>query len=66
MNGLNAIVVDGKVYEAVEIKDQNPCISCDLEEICLQKSLETECQHILGSYKCFIFSQELTDKLNKE
>ena len=64
MNGLNGIIVDGKVYEIV--KSYN-CSDCGLLEKCTKdaETFEAIC-YILSnkSRSIFRFSQNLTDKLN--
>ncbi len=61
MNGLNAIVIDGKCYEAIPEKT---CDSCDFD-----KNV-TACQLYCDACKymdcAFRFNLELTDKLTRE
>ena len=64
MEKLNAIVIDGKVYELVESKEANPCIDCALVEECLLCAIIDFCIQ-QGNSKHFRYSQSLTDKLNK-
>ncbi len=65
MNGINAIVINGKVYEAVEINDGDPCKSCYFRYKCEDSDLQDHCCDFVGNLS-FRFSQSLTDKLNKE
>ncbi len=62
---LKAIVVAGKVYEAIGSKDKNCCISCDLQELCVPALYALDCYKFIG-HKTFKFSQLLTDKLNEK
>ncbi len=68
MNGLNAIIKDGKVYEVVPYS-LNACDKCDLKKECDQVT-QRYClaDKLFGcdGMRIFRFSQELTDKLNKE
>lgn len=61
MNGLNGIIVSGKVYEAVKGSECDEC-DCDNDaRACLK------CNHICQLWECvFRFSQELTDKINEK
>ena len=62
MNEINAIIIDGKVYEATESKESS-CLTCDLiddtggcpcRDFCFEQ----------GRCNVFRYSQSLTDKLN--
>lgn len=61
MNGFNAIIIDGKVYEVASEIEVRSCFGCALaslprcrlSDICIKR-------HCI-----FRYSQELTDKLNK-
>lgn len=67
MNGLNAVVIDGKCYESVIKKNGNPCIDCELlDDICNNCGLMDFCLGMGGQNSFFRFSQSLTDKLNKQ
>ncbi len=66
MNGLNAIVIDGKCYELLP-SCQRPCSACDLHERCYTNGRYAPACVAFGYNKyIFRFSQELTDKLNIE
>ena len=62
MNGLNGIIVDGKVYEMVEENGISSCkgcafrfhFHCDYSELCMKHD------------KIFRYSQSLTDKINEK
>lgn len=65
MNRLNAIIKDGKVYEAVLTSDVMSCGGCDF----YKPIVYTGCPYAkmcLSLCCIFRFSQSLTDKLNKE
>lgn len=58
---MNGIIIDGKVYEAVEKLD---CDSCDFNEDI--QACVIYCD-ICDAWGCaFRYSQTLTDKLNRE
>lgn len=64
MNGINGIIIDGKVYVATEDNKQS-CLKCDLIEedggcICGGFCLS------MGYSNIFRYSRELTDKLHAE
>ena len=67
MNGLNGIIVDGNVYEAIEWNEINPCENCDLWEQCSECSYNVEpiCSEFIDD-SIFRFSQSLTDKINEK
>lgn len=67
MGKLNAIVIAGKVYEAVEWEDINPCENCDLWEQCsvCSSNVEPICSEFIDD-RNFRYSQPLTDKLNRK
>ncbi len=73
MNGLNAIVIDGKVYEAFPTTRSISCGKCDLRYVCDEHSYDP-CNdmsklfdtYIDDAYWHFRFNQELTDKLNEK
>lgn len=60
MNGLNAIVLNGKVYEAVPDKS---CDSCDFDKDVTTCQLYCDACNYMDC--AFRFSQSLTDKLIK-
>lgn len=61
MNGLNGIILDGKVYEAV---DEGTCPECAFDKEV--KKCRPLCD-ICESWNCaFRFSQGLTDKINEK
>ncbi len=70
MNGLNAIVVDGKVYEAIPTVRYSDCGECDLKEIC-DAHAHDPCNDVGKIFDTYIddaqwhfrYNQELTDKL---
>ena len=64
MEKLNGIIIDGKVYETVEV-ERAVCDHCDLKDKCNQSSAFEYCIEILGAREIFRYSQSLTDKLNK-
>ena len=61
---MNGIIIDGKAYEVVKKANGNPCIDCELTELCGECILVDFCYKI-GSNAYFRYSQSLTDKLNK-
>lgn len=64
MEKINAIIIDGKVYEIVET-DELSCNGCVLSGKC--KDIYLPCADYLlpkGRMAIYRFSQELTDKLN--
>lgn len=65
MNEINAIIIDSKVYEVVEV-DRANCDFCDLKDKCCQSSAFEYCIEILGAREIFRYSQALTDKLNSK
>ncbi len=64
MNGLNAIIKDGKVYEVKLSTSGNPCEECDVKRDCAF----VNCRSFDRAYTdCYLkYSQSLTDKLNKQ
>lgn len=66
MNGLNGIIIRGKVYETVG-KGQHNCSDCALYDHCKAKGCNTVACDVFGyGNYIFRFSQELTDKLNSK
>lgn len=65
MNEINAIIIDGKVYEAVEKGIGKRCFDCDLKEWCAT-SVQCNYCHSIDDNTYFRYSQELTDKLNSK
>lgn len=63
MSGLNGIILEGRIYEGVRCDNPNPCMECDLGEMCDTYNFEDFCNDY-SQGGCFRFSQELTDKLN--
>ena len=64
MNGLNGIIINGKVFEAVKDKEDS-CLNCDL----IDDTRECPCRDFCfqqGWCNIFRFSQTLTDKLNEK
>ena len=61
---MNGIIIDGKVYEAVEKENGNPCLDCALSDMCGIIAIDDLCI-TLGKRIYFRYSQSLTDKLNK-
>lgn len=64
MNGLNGIIIDGKIYVATE-DNKSSCLKCDL----IGERGECPCRDFcFGQGRCNIFrySQELTDKINRK
>ncbi len=60
MSKLNAIILSGKVYEAID----GDCSSCDFDkDVLICRRFNTNCHELMCAFR---FSQELTDKLNKE
>ncbi|MDE7180078.1 MAG: hypothetical protein K2N88_02635 [Muribaculaceae bacterium] len=66
MNGLNGIIVDGKVYEAVD-RGAFSCKGCDLYKRC-HTNVRYASACIAFGYDRYIFrfSQSLTDKINEK
>ena len=64
MNGINGIIVDGNVYEAVETGNAITCSKCNLKMTCENHELWEPCKILFGYDTHLRFSQELTDKLN--
>ena len=59
MNGLNGIIFEGKVYEAVDLECDDNCAFYDSNGDCAY--WRDHCE----AYECsFRFSQSLTDKIN--
>lgn len=69
MNGLNGIIINGKVYEAVK-RGSYHCSDCALYQECNDKwlrSMKLLCEPIADKERIlFRFSQTLTDKLNRQ
>ena len=67
MNGLNGIIIDGKVYEAV-LDDTDSCDECTFVDNKIGCCRKSYCVSFIPSYGkspyIFRFSQTLTDKLN--
>ncbi|MDE7402775.1 MAG: hypothetical protein K2M87_05125 [Muribaculaceae bacterium] len=74
MNGLNGIIISGKIYEAVWTTERSfDCHQCHLNEICYDHAHDF-CNDFVkvvddpkqreDSFPYFRFSQELTDKIN--
>lgn len=62
MEKLNAIVVEGKVYEAKPEIKQTSCEGCELRTSDISCSFSDVCY----DWRCiFRYSQTLTDKLNR-
>ena len=64
MNGINGIILDGKVYEATEGKEYS-CMTCDL----IDDESDCVCRDFCfnqGRCNVFRFSQSLTDKINEK
>lgn len=67
MEKLNAIVIDGKVYETVDAGEEElPCDLCCFNKKCWQEEQWHICKSIFGSDSYFRYSPTLTDKLNRE
>ena len=64
MNGINGIIIDGKVYEVVGKDNANPCDGCSLTDDCGIYGIIDFCM-FHGNSTHFRYSQSLTDKLNK-
>lgn len=67
MTNINGIIIDGKVYTA---QMGHPdafalCSMCDLAAYCEHTDREA-CAAISSPSDHFLFSQDLTDKLNKD
>ena len=60
MNEINAIIIDGKVYEVASEIEVRSCLGCDLDSLpnCQLSDICTKRRYI------FKYSQTLTDKLN--
>ncbi len=67
MNGLNAIIKNGIVYEVVSYP-YNHCELCELKAECDSVGHSCLADELFGcdGMPIFRFNQELTDKLNKE
>lgn len=69
MNGLNGIIIDGKVYESMIGFDPSQCNHCDLSDICDKYFDDPKEDYPCKLFSCtkvyFRHSQSLTDKLNK-
>ena len=67
MNGLNGIIIDGKVYEAVEEKEELSCDGCDLTNLLFDKFESCPLLDTCSVHHCiFRFSQSLTDLSQRE
>ena len=63
MNGLNGIIISGKVYEAVEEEAFSSCKGCAF------RSRKSSCKYsnlCMDNDTIFHFSQSLTDKINEK
>lgn len=68
---MNGLIIDGKVYVAVE-QDMQFCCECDLYDKCCSFGAESEKYHgmllaaclTFGKENIFCYSPTLTDKLN--
>lgn len=65
---INGIIVDSKVYKAVECNEISPCDICDLQRECSLSDYNVEllCSYVIGENNTFRYSPELTDKLKGE
>ena len=64
---MNGIIYNSKVYISKATKGSNYCIQCDLKKECYQGTLIVkDCMTLLRDGECFLFSQQLTDKLNSK
>ncbi len=64
---MNAIILNDKVYEAVP-RGSRHCFDCDLYPECKKDPQQYSMlcfTDLMEPRKIFIFSKELTDKLNK-
>ena len=61
---MNGIIINDKVYEAVEAGNEITCSKCDLKMTCGNHELWEPCRILFGYDTHLRFSQELTDKLN--
>lgn len=68
MNGLNGIIVDGKVYEVVDSGTTAfECKDCAIREKCdLLPGALSLCFNVLPINHHFRYSKELTDKINRQ
>lgn len=68
MEKINGIIVNGKIYEAVECNKKSPCDICDLQRECSLSDYNVEflCSYVIGDDNIFRYSPELTDKLKGE
>lgn len=62
---MNGIIIDGKIYEALDAGDELPCDKCVFHRKCVYDRCWDACKEIFGSNTYFRYSQSLTDKLNK-
>ena len=69
MNGLNGIILDGKVYKVIEGYDIM-CKLCDIREFCEKQFNDYNVYICHGLSEddpvYFRFSQSLTDKINEK
>ena len=64
MNGLNGIILNGKIFEAVTDKEDS-CLNCDL----INDTGDCVCRDFCfeqGRCNIFRFSPTLTDKINEK
>lgn len=66
MNGLNGIIISGKVYESVLTGNEITCSKCELKSKCDNIESWDVCGVVFGNDSHFRYSQELTDKLNEK
>ena len=66
---INAIIIDGKVYEIAHKGYGSTCDTCDLDPICLDNNFLLGCCQALSKVDVtlnFRYSQELTDKISEK
>lgn len=66
MNGLNGIIVDGKIYEVAEW-GKRECNECSLHKACQKRPIDENpyCASFSGRRRRILrFSQSLTNKIN--
>lgn len=68
---INGIIIDGKIYKAEIVFDNNQCEHCDLKDICdsyfCGPGDEYPCSLFAPANRVYFrYSQSLTEKLNKQ